>query len=141
MARNLGICFDRLISVGITTGRADCLRPAHPFNMTSPRAQLQSQLADAVALDQRFWNSPDGIIEGLDAVPSGGKVRAVYFGTKSGLNVKAYVWGSARFDLDATGPDASKLLASSSFDSVDAVIEHLRKFVRSSEDNEPPAAA
>lgn len=109
--------------------------------MTSPRAQLQSQLADAVAIDQHFWNSQDGIVEGLDAVPSGGKVRAVYFGTKTGLSVKAYIWGPTRLDLDATGPDASKLLASSSFSSVDALIDHLRKFVRSSEDDEPPAAA
>jgi hypothetical protein len=95
--------------------------------MTSPREQVQARLVEYLS-DEPFWSAPYGVIAGVATLPQGGKVRNVTFGVARWLDAHATIWSVDRIDVEGHGALAYRV--EGRYESVDALIEHLKEATR-----------
>ena len=76
----------------------------------SAREQLQADLVELLT-ELELDTAPYGIIEGMETLPRGGKVRTVTFGVSAYLDATAHIWTPTRIAFKGQGPLAQRLPA------------------------------
>lgn len=74
----------------------------------SPREQIQSELSQRIS-ENSYFSAPYGVIEGIDNLPKGGKVRTVTFGVARYLDAVAQIWSPKKITFRGQGGLAYKL--------------------------------
>lgn len=68
----------------------------------SPRERTQRDLIRHLCDRSDVWNRD--VLDGLEAVPRGGKVRTVTWGRNALLDAVAYIWSPTHIEVVAEGP-------------------------------------
>jgi hypothetical protein len=89
----------------------------------SAREQAQRALVDHLTEHDDFWTAPYGVLDGLQTLPKGGKVRTVTFGVARYLDAIAYVWQPDRISVEGRGGMAHAV--DGTYASVEEFIEHI----------------
>lgn len=90
----------------------------------SPREEAQTKLVTWLVEHSTLFNAPFGVLTGLDPIARGGKVRSVTFGCARTLDAYVMIFSTSKIVIEGRGPLSTKV--SGTFDSVDAVISHLK---------------
>lgn len=90
----------------------------------SPRQQAANEIVKFLEGHSGTFDAPYGILEGLENLPRGGKVRVVTFGCARTLDATVTVWAPTRLTVRAQGP-ASRDLDRMTFISVESFKAHL----------------
>ena len=72
----------------------------------SPREQVQSMVAGWIT-DHRQFNAPYGVLEGLQSLKSGGKVRTITFGICRTLDATLFIFSPTNLKLHTSQGDWS----------------------------------
>ena len=71
----------------------------------SPREQIQKKLVKFLNDNNRNkWSAPYGVLEGMDTLPKGGKVRTITFGVARYLDATIYIWSAKKIIIEGSGP-------------------------------------
>lgn len=70
----------------------------------SPREALQEKLISILEVNKDIFSAPWGVLDGLETLPRGGKVRTITFGVARTLDACAYIWTDRRVTVEARGP-------------------------------------
>lgn len=94
-------------------------------NMTSPREQIQIDLMEYLS-NRGVFNAPYGILDGMETLSKGGKVRTVTFGQARYLDATVYIFSPTNITIRAQGSASYRL--NSKYNSYQSLIDDLDKF-------------
>ena len=93
--------------------------------MISDREILQTKLVDYL-ISRNVFDSPKGIVDSIEEISNGGKVRKITFGQVGWLDATIYIFSINNIVVDASGPTADTLVGK--YKSYEDLIEQLEKF-------------
>jgi len=75
----------------------------------SPREKIQIDLVNYLSNRRGVFNAPYGILDSVESLSKGGKVRTVTFGVSVWLDVTVYIFSPNNISIRAAGPASYRL--------------------------------